>query len=534
MSINRIEKHSRSRFPKNRVAPSTASSSEPSGVAAFRKRNSNAFVCLIFALSILQAFANSSLGMTFYSDGLRDEGGSGSCSVAGTVLNRESGAPIPNAVVTVGDRYTLSNDDGGFSVNNLDPGVYKFTATREGYDQVLETLSLDSGEERVSIKLVPELEDAVAICRVTDAETGAAIEKAWVTIGSRTGVTDRKGYVRVERIPLTEGNELMAGAYGYMTYSRLLSLEKGYMKIDVFLKKPGPDDRALEPLKNASRGEGPVTGPSLRRGSGRQSEVRQGGIAPKRAPAPDSSRTPRGVSTPEGPRQDFALMREPQLFTSVTGTTGLFSMPTSEVLPRGHVTMGVSTIGLPHVENGIERSATTTAYKIACGALDNLELGMAVMDRDIRAANGGETSSSSRVLNLKYRLPASAGAMDLAFGYQRINVGDTTDETIDSFYVAGDYPLLTRLMESRLSANVMFSDMKDGSLTRLSLGMESRLNTWTKPLYLIMEAEQNTDNRFGILNLGFRYKKNPAFDIYLGNDLANGATSLGGGVNVRF
>lgn len=457
---------------------------------------SRVVIYLALILLLCNGFASGARAMTFYSDGLSEDEGNGSCSVTGTVLNREGGAPVPNAVVTVGDRYTLSNDDGIFRVDNLDHGVYKFTATREGFDQILETVSLDSGEERVTIRLVPEFEDAVAICRVTDADSGAPVAKAWITIGTRSGVTDSRGYVRVERIPLTEGNELMAGAYGYMTYNRLITLEKGYMKIDIILKKPGPEDKTLEPVSKA-------------------------GIS-------------RGVSTPEGPRRDFALMRDPRLFTSVTGTTGLFSMPTSEVLPRGHVTMGVSSIGLPHVENGIERSAMTTAYKIAYGALDNLELGMALMDRDIRASDGGETSSSSRVMNLKYRLPAATGAVNLAFGYQRINVGDTTEQAIDSFYVAGDYPLFTSLMESRLSANLMFSDMKEGSLTRLSLGMESRLNSWSRPLYLIMEAEQNTDNRFGILNLGFRYKRNPAFDVYIGNDLANGATSLGGGVNVRF
>lgn len=448
-----------------------------------------------------------SCAMTFYSSGLVEN--QKEACIKGVVANSVSRALLPNVVVTVGDRYTLTNDEGFFTVPMIEPGVYKITAVKEGFDTYLDTITVEPGEESLKFSLVPEQHDATCVCRVYEAGTGAPVSRAWITIGDRTGITDEKGYLRLENISLLNENTIIAGAYGFMTYERIIPLEKGVVKLDVYLKKPEKNVKTLEPIKRKE---------VIHRASSQKKNKIE--INNKKL---DS----------ESPRKDHYLLEKVTNVPTLTGPTGLFNIPDAKVIPKKNIAIGVSYADDIEDANVFGKSTSVKSYKFSYGVMENLEMGLALIDRT-RKTTIGNTDSSSTAFNLKYRLPDAPGSVEYALGYQRINTENTTENSMDSFYVSMDYDLYTSRFDSRLVANIMYTDFSTGGVTRLNIGAESKPLSWSAPCYLIMEAEQDSDNDFSQINLGLRYKKNPVFDLYYQRNFSVESSSLGTALNFRF
>lgn len=461
------------------------------------------------------------LAASFYSSGLCDD--QNTTRVVGKVSNSLTLAVIPNAVVAIGDQHTLTNDDGVFIFRELPRGVFKLLVSREGYSEHLDTLTLGSPEERIDIRLDPESMDLTAVCRVYDADSGKIIPGAWVTVGTMSGVTDGRGYVRIERIQLTDANRVTAGAYGYLTYSRPLTLEKGTMSLEIYLEKPGTGkgEEILRPgLRPGDRsGEDRERSESLRDASGFSSPYRA-----------DEESAPRGV---DGLRRPGRLATDVETCSNTTGVTGLFNHIDARVLPLKHFSMGIGTHPTVTGTGTVKNTGDIRSLRFSVGIMEGLEMGMALLDRELNTAQG-TLSSNSRVINLKYSLSKLSGPMNYAVGYQRINVNDSTSGAVNSVYLSTDYRLETANISHLLSANLMFSDTSGDTMTRLNFGLESKVLTWKRPFYMIFEAEQDGDNEFNVLNLGLRYKKNPVFDLYLSHDMGHESTSLGTGMSMRF
>ncbi|PKK91362.1 MAG: hypothetical protein CVV64_06230 [Candidatus Wallbacteria bacterium HGW-Wallbacteria-1] len=446
------------------------------------------------------------LATTFYTSGLTDDGNE--TLVTGTVSNSLTMAAISNVVVAIGDQHTLTNDDGVFRIAGLTRGVFKILVSRDGFEDHLDTVSLSAPEEKMNIKLAPISNDATAVSRVFDAETGKPIRGAWVTVGSRSGVTDSKGYVRIERIQLSESNKVTAGAYGYLTYSRPVGLERGTFDLEIYLEKPQPssDEKILRsspmPLNPKSVSARSVTGQAAEESEG-------------------------------GQRRPGRLAVNVKSSQTVTGVTGLFNHIDARVLGKRHFAMGVGIHPTSTGPGSAVSKGDIKSLRFSLGLLDGLEVGMSLLNRDLETSQG-DMSSTSRVINLKYSLSKLSGPMKYAVGYQRINVSDSSSNAVNSVYFSTDFKLDTALLSNRLSANLMFSDTAGSTMTRLNLGIESRVLSWTRPYYMIFEAEQDGDNEFNILNFGFRYKKNPVFDLYLSHDIGHETTSLGTGMTLRF
>jgi hypothetical protein len=464
-------------------------------------------ISIILVLTIIQGICGSAWAMTFYSSGLVEN--KNEARLSGVTANSVSRALLPNVVVTVGDRYTLTNDEGFFTFPLLEPGVYKITAVKEGFETYLDTISVEPGEENLKLSLVPEQHDATCVCRVYETGTGNPVSKAWITIGDRTGITDEKGYLRLENITLLSENTIMAGAYGFMTYERIIPLEKGVVKVDVYLKRPEKDMKTLEPIKRRE---------VIRRAS----KYEDNRIEVKSSTA-----------AAESERRDHYLLDKVSNVPTFTGPTGLFNIPDAKVLPHRNVAMGVSYSDDIEDANVLGKSTSVKSYKFSYGVMENMEMGLALIDRT-RKTTIGNTDSSSTAFNLKYRIPESPGPVEYALGYQRINTEHTTENSMDSFYVSMDYDLYTSRFNSRMCANLMYTDFATGGVTRLNLGTEVKPLAWSSPCYIIMEAEQDSDNDFSQMNLGLRYKKNPVFDLYYQRNFSVESSALGTALNLRF
>jgi hypothetical protein len=235
----------------------------------------------------------------------------------------------------------------------------------------------------------------------------------------------------------------------------------------------------------------------------------------------------------EGRKRDNFLLENVTRVSTLTGPTGLFNIPDAEVLPSKQVSLGISYMDDVEASNILGKSTSLKTYKITYGIHSDFEAGISLIQRTRNTAIGN-TGSSSTVINLKYRLPKTRGPVDYALGYQRINAEDTSRDSMNSVYIAMDYDLYSHNLDSRLCANIMYSDISSGGITRLNMGIETRPVSWVKPCYLIMEAEQDSDNDFSQLNLGLRYKKNPVFDLYYKRDFSIESSSVGTALNLRF
>lgn len=57
----------------------------------------------------------------------------GLASLSGIVSDASSGQPIQGVSVTLGTASTSTNASGGYSFNNIVPGIYQMTVSKSGY-----------------------------------------------------------------------------------------------------------------------------------------------------------------------------------------------------------------------------------------------------------------------------------------------------------------------------------------------------------------------------------------------------------------
>lgn len=105
-------------------------------------------LALVLAASAITALAGST-----------SQSAGGAFSLAGTVVNRLTGAPVRYARVSLypaGQHQQVETDAaGGFKFSHLEPGSYNVSAVKVGFEQAGESVELDASQENLVIRLTP-------------------------------------------------------------------------------------------------------------------------------------------------------------------------------------------------------------------------------------------------------------------------------------------------------------------------------------------------------------------------------------------
>ena len=113
----------------------------------------------------------------------------------GIVTFRETGAPLEGVKVSVDGITTYTNASGEYSISNQSPGSYTMTLEKEGYETLSDTVTIVEGNNKIDAEmtLVPALM-ARLYGYITDADTGAAIAGAPITVVEKTGFMEANVY----------------------------------------------------------------------------------------------------------------------------------------------------------------------------------------------------------------------------------------------------------------------------------------------------------------------------------------------------
>ena len=131
--------------------------------------------------------------------------GSGSVplgAITGQVINAEDGSAISGAQVSDGIRTSLTDTAGIYTIDDVSPGSYQLTASKEGYETSSLTVNVLSGSTSLANLALTEVILPGGITgSVTDAADGSPIAGVVVTDGTRTATTDASGRYTLADVP---------------------------------------------------------------------------------------------------------------------------------------------------------------------------------------------------------------------------------------------------------------------------------------------------------------------------------------------
>lgn len=132
--------------------------------------------------------------------------------VAGIVTDAQTGAPVANVNVSVGQyRGATTATDGRFIIENVEPGELTVTATHPDYHEFEFALVADKpGVTRQDFAIQPVTTGTVAGVAV-DKTTGEPLANATIVVAGQTLTTDAEGRFRVEEI---ESGEISVSGSG--------------------------------------------------------------------------------------------------------------------------------------------------------------------------------------------------------------------------------------------------------------------------------------------------------------------------------
>ncbi|MCL2322588.1 MAG: carboxypeptidase regulatory-like domain-containing protein, partial [Oscillospiraceae bacterium] len=131
-------------------------------------------------------------------------------SLSGTVTDKKTGLPIPNATVTItddqGNTFTVTADENGrYVFDKIPNGNYTLQADADGYLEFTDNITINSNTTQ-NIELDPVIITVTVTGVVTDKETGVPIPNATVTLtddqgNTFTAQTDKNGEYTINDVP---------------------------------------------------------------------------------------------------------------------------------------------------------------------------------------------------------------------------------------------------------------------------------------------------------------------------------------------
>ncbi len=162
-------------------------------------------------------------------------------AITGQVTDAEDGSAISGAQVSDGIRTALTDAAGMYTIDDVSPGSYQVTASREGYETSSLTVNVLSGSIAVvDFSLNEVILPGSITGSVTDAEDGSPIAGATVSDGTRTATTDASGKYNIADVP-PGTYQVTAGKEGYVNVTLTATVVSGGTTVMNFSLNPKPD-----------------------------------------------------------------------------------------------------------------------------------------------------------------------------------------------------------------------------------------------------------------------------------------------------
>jgi|GEM_PF-5826516 len=152
---------------------------------------------------------------------------SGTAVLSGTVVTGT--APVSGVTVTVQGTGVVSDSAGRYLFTNLTPGTSVITATRTGFQNFQQSISIVGGQNTVNINLTPSSTTLSGFVRKAD---GTGIGGARVTVQSISATADSSGLYRITG--LTPGTVTVTStATGFKNFTTTTVLTAGDNTLDI-------------------------------------------------------------------------------------------------------------------------------------------------------------------------------------------------------------------------------------------------------------------------------------------------------------
>ena len=78
-------------------------------------------------------------------------------SLSGTVIDANSGAIIPNASITLGETSATTDENGTFTIENVEAGSHTLTVEADGYEPAEQSVEVAEEGANVEVALQPSM-----------------------------------------------------------------------------------------------------------------------------------------------------------------------------------------------------------------------------------------------------------------------------------------------------------------------------------------------------------------------------------------
>jgi hypothetical protein len=182
-------------------------------------------------------------------------------AIAGEVADADRGQPVDGATVTVDDLEVVTEDDGSFQLEGLDPGCYLLTAASDGFDRAVQVVAVIAGQTTAAEFRLDPLSPGAIAGEVTDAGDGQPIGDATVTASDVQVATDGDGRYQLEE--LDPGSyPVMVTADGYNDATDTVAVDAGGTTTHNLALTPLPPGAIVGEVTDAGDGQ-PVGGASV-------------------------------------------------------------------------------------------------------------------------------------------------------------------------------------------------------------------------------------------------------------------------------
>jgi len=206
---------------------------------------------------------------------------------------------------------------------------------------------------------------------------------------------------------------------------------------------------------------------------------------------------------------------------SIMGQTGLIDIPNTAVVPRGAFNLS------SHFIRFRESKRTFLSHKVNYGLMEGMEVGAAIVELE-------DDPGYSAVFNTKYRFTDNEDEkIKFAAGYQYVGSGTYDLPGQHNLYGVMGVEVADYM---KLFMNAVYSTGRWESMT-FNVGIELLVkNTPVHSSSVILEWEQDSNQKYNRLNFGLRYRMSEILniDLFRLQNFNSSDDSSGMGMTLRF
>lgn len=145
--------------------------------------------------------------------------------VSGQVFDEATGEPLEGTLISIDSSVTKSNADGNYLLTGIPSGLHTIVGQKDGFEKFTDTVQVEGTRPSFKqIEMKPLSNVGNVKGKVSDKDTGAALEGTAVSIGDSTSLSDREGQYGLTGI--TAGQQtIKAVRLGYSGYSSTVEIK---------------------------------------------------------------------------------------------------------------------------------------------------------------------------------------------------------------------------------------------------------------------------------------------------------------------